>query len=136
MAEAYKVLTTKALADATVVGLIADRFGPHPLPQKQKDVTQVPAVTYQRLANPRVRSDNATSNASAPVWRLLCWGSTYNEAMELAKAVRKALDGQAGIIAATTVKRIIYRPGGADILNPENGLRAVPQNYQIVLEEE
>jgi len=136
MAEAYTVLMTLALADPTVAGIIGDRFGPHPLPQKQDGVTHVPAVTFGRLTNTRVESDNAASNAASPMWTLNCWAETYNEVYALAQALRKALDKQNGIIAATTVKRIVYRGGGADLVHPDNGYRVIPQDYQVILEED
>lgn len=86
------------IADGTVAALIAARVYPMRLPQP----ATLPAVVYMRISGPRDISLSGASGSGRARIRYNCWAETYDGAKELLVAVRDAIDGISGAVAATS----------------------------------
>ncbi|HKQ02637.1 MAG TPA: DUF3168 domain-containing protein [Actinomycetes bacterium] len=81
--EAYGPLMALAGADGRL------RIYPQVLPQDVK----LPAITYKRISETEVRSQDGPSGLVRPRFQLDCWAKTYAEADAVAAAVRDRMDG-------------------------------------------
>lgn len=79
-------------AHAGLSALIGDRLYPMRLPE---GVT-FPAMTYQRISTPRMRSHSGPSGLASPRFQYDCWDVTYAGAGAVARELRLALDGYRG----------------------------------------
>lgn len=80
--------------DAGVLALVGSRVYPLIIPQ---DV-DLPAIAYQRIDGPRVRSQSGPSHLAHPRIQITCQASMYSSAKALAGAVRASLDGYRGLM--------------------------------------
>lgn len=99
---------------ATVNAIVSGRVYPVYLPQSPI----YPAITFQRISGPRVRSLTGPSNLAHPRIQVDCWAATYNAAKELADAVRIAIDGYSGAMGDHTVYGAIVETD-RDFYEPE-----------------
>lgn len=83
-------------ADSTVAGIVATRIYPVKLPQ---NVT-FEAITYSRIGGPRDVGLSGPSGSGRARLRFDCWATGYRESKVLLAAVRNALDGVSGAVAA------------------------------------
>ena len=86
------------IADGTVSGLIGTRVYPLKMPQP----ATMPSVVYMRISGPRDVSLDGASGSGRARLRYNCWAETYSGAKTLLEAVRAALDGISGAVAATS----------------------------------
>lgn len=95
MTEPYEVLVTRAQSHAGLSALISYGSGlyafyPLVLPRN----ANIPAVVYQTIDTPRIRThDSGPAALAAPRFQLASWGKTYTQAKSVAKQVRLAFDG-------------------------------------------
>lgn len=106
-------LVTYLGQDVVVAALIADRAYPLVLPQEPV----LPAISYQRISDPPIRSQTGIS-ARNPRVRFNCWDRTYDGAVALEEALIAALDSRA--FGPAEVKSIY--DGGLDDRDPDTGL--------------
>lgn len=76
----------------------------HPLVLPQN--TDLPAVTFQRISGPRVRSLSGPGGKARPRIQLDAWANTYTEAQALATQLRQALDGYKGLMGTVQVDNV------------------------------
>lgn len=89
----YHVLTT----DAGVSALVGSRVVPHSVPQ----ATAAPYVTYQVTERERANHLSGNSGLVREVFTIGCWSEVgYLQAINVAAAVRTALDGISGTLGA------------------------------------
>jgi hypothetical protein len=85
-------------ANAGVLALVSTRVYPLVIPQ---DIA-LPAIAYQRISGPReLAHDGPTGMARARI-QITCQAATYTAAKAVAEAVRLALDGFRGPVAANS----------------------------------
>lgn len=104
-------------AHPLVTTLVGTRVYPLELPQ---GVT-LPAITYQRISGPRVRSQSGPSGLAHPRIQLNCWARDYAGAVQLADVVRRALDGYRGAMGSTIVQAS-FLDNDLDGHEPDTGL--------------
>lgn len=100
-----------------VTQLVGDRIYPIQMNQGKG----LPAITYQQISGPREH------NVSGPIgwvqsrYQVTAWATTYPEAVDLATAIRVAVDGFSGTSAGLVIDHIFVEDEG-DIsdLSPEN----------------
>ena len=122
----YSILT----ADSTVSGLISTRVYPIKLPQSPT----FPAVTYQRVSTPRVRSTTGPSGLAHPSIQIDCWAETYTGVKSLAEAAREAVDGYSGTVGGVAIAGIIVASEN-DFFEPEVEIYRVTMDITIWHEE-
>lgn len=92
MASAEELLITALEGDAAVqthVGATpSSRIYPLVLPQ----APELPALTFQRIANPRVNSFDAGGGIDNPRIQVDCWGTSRKAARELAMEVKRVVE--------------------------------------------
>lgn len=114
------------LAGAAVAALVENRLYPLTIEQK----AELPALTYQRISGPRVRSLKGPSKLAHPRFQIDCWGSTYGSAKTVAQAVRQRLDGYRGLMGSTSVGEVILE-SDTDDFEPDTGLYRVSMDFII-----
>jgi len=93
----------KILVDDGGVGtLAANRIYNAVLPQG----ATVPAITWQRIATPRLRDLDGAEGSAQPRFQINCWGDEPSEPGALANAVRAALQDYEGTVLAVYIKDI------------------------------
>lgn len=65
-------------------------------PIQREMATALPAITYQQIAGPRVRSHGGDSNLKHPTYQITTFASTYAEAKTLANQIIIALESVRG----------------------------------------
>ena len=88
-------------ADATVKGLVADRLYPVLAPED----AEAPYIVYRRMGTPREETMRGPGTPD-PRFRLTCWAGDYEQAIDLADAVRARMDGQPGHWGDIHVQRV------------------------------
>lgn len=81
-------------------------------PQIMARESLLPAMTYQRIATPRVRSLAGPSGLAHPRFQLNCWATTYAGAKTLSEAVRSRVDGYSGVIGSDVIGDINLEDDG------------------------
>ena len=76
----------------------------HPLVLPQN--TTLPAVTYQRISGPRVRSLSGPGGKARARIQIDVWDSTYLSAKDVATQIRQALDGYKGLMGTVQVDNV------------------------------
>lgn len=114
------------IANTAVKALVVSRVYPLVLPQD----SEIPALTYQRISGPRVRSLKGPSNLAHPRIMIKCYGRTYLSAKTVAAAVRVALDGYRGTMGSTVVGDVIL-DGEDEDLEQDTGLYWVSMDFII-----
>ncbi len=72
----------------TLVSAVAGRCYPMTLPEG----VELPALTYQRISDPREYSHSGRSELEHPRYQVTCWAATYGVAVALASEVREAVE--------------------------------------------
>lgn len=81
-------------------GLVGKAVYPLVIPQDQV----LPAVAYQRIDTPRVRSHSGPSGLASPRFQLTVQCGTYWEMLWVAQGIRERLDGFRGMMGTCTVQ--------------------------------
>ncbi len=89
-------LRTHLLAQASITALIGARLYPQQLPQG----TELPAVTYQRIAGQSLIDHEGAAGIGRARIQLDCWGESYGAAAALADTLRLALSGYRGAMGS------------------------------------
>lgn len=101
---------------APVSNIVNQRIHPLEIPQGGEK----PALTFQRISGPRIRSLTGFSGLQRPRIQLNCWDDRALGAMELAEAV-KTLDGYRGMWGTTRIDQVVVA-NDLDDSEPELGL--------------
>ena len=88
-------------ADEAVKALVADRVYPVMAPE---DV-DAPYIVYRRMGTARAET-MAGAGTPDPRFRLKCWANDYEQAIQLADAVRARMDGKPGDWGDIHVQRV------------------------------
>lgn len=105
MSALEEALRTRLLADGTVSGLVGTRVFPLVVPQGQA----LPAIAYQRISGIREHTHEGASGLARPRLQYACVATSFTTARGVADAVRKSLDGFAGVIGSVTVQNIMIQ---------------------------
>ena len=109
---AERALHSILSSDGGVTQLVGDNIHPVQIDQGKG----LPAIAYQQISGPR------EYNVSGPIgwvqsrYQITCWGSNYDEAVDLATAVRIAVSGYSGTSASLVIDHIFVIDEG-DISN-------------------
>jgi hypothetical protein len=85
--------------DGAVAALVGTRVYANRLPQG----VVPPAVRYQRISTPRLRTLAGAGGYATPRFQVDCYGTTHVQAVALAAAVRAALEDYAGTANGVTI---------------------------------
>jgi len=86
------------IADSTVKAITA-RCYPVTLPQNP----EYPLMLYSKVAGPREHSLQGPVGMAKPRYQIESWALTYDEAKDLAAAIRGALDGYRGTVSGCVI---------------------------------
>jgi hypothetical protein len=120
------VIIAHVLADPTVAGIFAARVEPDPLGQGRI----LPALTYKIVGKPHA-IDARTSWVRL---QITVWGDTYAQVQSGSTAVRKALQGWAGISSGVTIIQATYL-NQLDLPDPVTSKRTRPMDFQVLYQE-
>ena len=119
--------------DATFLGLVADL----PQPMRLVQNPTYPSVTYQRIDAQRVKSTEGPSCLADARVQFDVWATTWNEARQIADAIRVKLDGFVGTATAqfspTEAFKIqgIFIRSERDLYDGETELYRISQDYDV-----
>lgn len=109
----YSILSSTG----AVTQLVGDRIYPVQIDQG----AGLPAIAYQQISGPREH------NVSGPIgwvrarYQITAWADTYLDAIDLATAIRVAVDGYSGTIAGLVIDHIfVVDEGDVPDLSAEN----------------
>jgi hypothetical protein len=97
-----EALAAKVTGTTAISALIGSRYYPIRLPER----VTYPAVQYQRISGPRVRSHTGPSSLAHPRFQLTVWATSYASAKAVATQLRIALDGFKGTLSGIRVDEI------------------------------
>lgn len=100
----------------------------HPLELPQG--TALPAVTYQRISGPRVRTLSGPGGKARARIQLDGWANTYAEAKALATQLRQALDGYKGLMGTVQVDNVSLDTDW-DRNDPEREIKGVGMDFEF-----
>ena len=83
-------------------GLVGERVYPLEVPKDQA----LPAITYQRIDTPRVRSHQGPSGLAHPRFQLTIQTPSFASMTEIATGLRKLLDGFVGMMGDVRVQSV------------------------------
>lgn len=119
------VLRSALLANATVAGLVGSRVYPVLAPAS----ASLPFVTWRRSGIEREQTLGVPMGVPRVTVEFSIFGTTYNEARELADAMRLVLDGYAGTADNTQVRQTALENEVDDFVNLQGS--DLPPVYQI-----
>lgn len=100
-----------------VTQLVGDRIYPVQIDQGKG----YPAIAYQQISGPREHNVSGAIGWVQSRYQITCWGSIYDDALDLATAVRVAVDGFSGTAAGLVIDHIfVVDEGDISDLSPEN----------------
>lgn len=119
------------LADSTVSALVDTRCYPVQLPQN----TVLTSIRYSHISGNRPHSSpQGALGLSGPRIQIDAWAPTYAEAMALAEAIRKRLDGYRGPAGSQQVQGAFFA-NERDDYSPDAKLYVVSRDYFVWFEE-
>ncbi|MBA2627184.1 MAG: DUF3168 domain-containing protein [Gemmatimonadales bacterium] len=127
------IIRTLLLTDPTVGALL--KGGVHPLILPQ-GTTAFPAITYQRIATVRVRSQEGPSGLARPRVQVDCWAKKFDQSAELGAAVRHRLDGYRGPVPGSEDVQSIELVTDREEYDPQALLHRHSADYYVWHEEE
>lgn len=115
-------------ATSALSALVGTRIYPLGLPH---GVT-LPAVTFQRVSGPRLRTLGNTNLGGAARFQVSCWGESYADASAVAAAVRTLdnFDGLMGGAGGVTV-RAIQQQNEVHLRDPETQWAHVALDFTV-----
>lgn len=119
------VLRAAVVGDATVSGLIGNRLYPLVAPAS----ASMPLVTWRRMGIQRQQTLGSPLGTPKLTLEFSIYGSTYDQAREVADAMRAVLDGYGGTLDNTTVKQASLENESDDFVSL--GGAEMPPAYQI-----
>lgn len=90
-------LRSYLLAQTSITSLVGQRIYPMRLPQG----ATLPAITYQVVFGTSTYSHDGDEDLGRRRFQLDCWASTYADSMNVAEAVRAAINGHDGPMGST-----------------------------------
>lgn len=93
-------------------------------PIKRDSTAALPAITYQQIAGPRIRSHGGDSNLKYPTYQITTYALTYDAAKELAKEVIIVLESVRGTWGTISINASFVE-GELDAINPNEGEKLV-----------
>lgn len=115
------------------VAAVSNRVYPTILPH---DVT-FPAITYQRISDPRLHSADGADRLVAARYQVTTFAQRFDQMKVAANQVRLALDGWSGTMGDHDVARVQHL-GGRDAFErdaDEEGVHSDQSDYLIIYEE-
>lgn len=119
------VLRSALIANATVAGLMGDRVYPVVAPAS----AALPFVTWRRVAIRRQQTLGAPMGMPVTSVEYSIYGGTYEQAREVADAMRLVLDGYGGTVNNTEVKQTSLEQESDDFVTLAGA--ELPPAYQI-----
>lgn len=121
-------LVAYLLADANLSALVGNRIHPIELPQ----TINTPAITYQRISNPRTMThDQDSTGLSEPRFQFNAYAETYSVARAVIVALRECLLGFKGVFGTIRVDGILHEHE-QDFYEPETELYHMIVDYRIM----
>jgi hypothetical protein len=124
-------LRTYLLAQAPLAALIGDRLYPVACPE----TATLPAVTYRRASGGHLHNLTSASGAAIPEFELVVWAETYEDADEVAEAIRQEMQGFRGTMGSDAVKSVILDDEDDSIAEPDDNsdqpIYAITLRYRI-----
>ncbi len=91
MAAAPEASLVKVLKDdATIAALVSDRIGP-----RRVQGEPLPSIRYTRVDSEHGHANDGALNQARLTFQLDCFGTTHKQTLDVARAVRQALDNKA-----------------------------------------
>lgn len=87
-------IVARLAATNAVVAIVDGRVYANVLPQG----VAYPAVRYQRISTPRLKSLSGPTGRARPRFQIDCYGERHSEVLALSEAIRGALDGFVGLV--------------------------------------
>lgn len=138
MTELHKALKAELIGHTATAGYLAgtvpapDRFYPLVIPQKRRDGPQImPAVVYALGNVDRGTTQCGTDVLIRSLCTLDCYSLKYDEAKDLAAAVRGVLLDFRGMLGAMIEVRAANLQSEFDLSDIEPGLYRVQQTWAI-----
>jgi hypothetical protein len=119
------VLRSALIANATVAGLVSNRVYPVVAPAS----AALPFVTWRRVAIRRQQTLGAPMGMPVTSVEYSIYGATYEQAREVADAMRSVLDGYGGTSNNTEVKQTSLEQESDDFVTLAGA--ELPPAYQI-----
>lgn len=119
------VLRSALIANATVAGLVSTRVYPVVAPAS----AALPFVTWRRVAIRRQQTLGAPMGMPVTSVEYSIYGATYEQAREVADAMRSVLDGYGGTSNNTEVKQTSLEQESDDFVTLAGA--ELPPAYQI-----
>jgi hypothetical protein len=119
------VLRAALVANSTVAGLIGSRVYPLVAPA----AASMPFVTWRRMGIQRTQTLGSPLGTPKLTLEFSIYGSTYDQAREVADAMRLVLDGYGGTANNTEVKQASLENESDDFVSL--GGAELPPAYQI-----
>jgi hypothetical protein len=120
-----RVLLTALTSSTAVFSLIGARVKPLVVPTE----TPLPYVTWRRIGIQRTQTLGSPLGTPKLTLEYSIYGATYDQAREVADAMRVVLDGYGGTVDNTTVKQTSLENESDDFVSL--GGAELPPAYQI-----
>jgi hypothetical protein len=89
-------------ANEALASLVADRIYPNFVPQS----AAMPAITYQMISGTTDYDADSYDALNHPRMQIVCWGSTYNSASIVKRALKAIINGYKGTVDSITIQAI------------------------------
>ncbi len=130
MAVVEEAIYSRLSTHAGVSALVGSRIYPSLMPQ---NVT-LPALTYIKVAGPRVSAMSIDTGVARPRFQVSCWSQTYSQAKALAAQVRAALQRWRGTESGVVIQAS-FMENEIDLYDNETELHHVALDFEISHEE-
>ena len=127
----HRVLVNVLENDAGFAAIAGNRVYPHPA--KQRPI--IPYVTFQRISDSLRQTLPQPAALIRARYQLNCWSSSYGGAMNVARAVRRALDGLADVTASGVRVHSCRLETTRDMASMEDADQGVSMDFSIFYEE-
>jgi len=105
-----KVLYSLLANDGTIAGFV----GTHIFPQRRLQETDLPAITYNCVSNNPTNTKDGVSLLDTERWSVNVFSKSYQQAIDIAAAVRTELDRYSGTVEGVVVNSVSFA-GRADL---------------------
>lgn len=125
-----QALSTKLRATSALTAIVGQKIYPFPAPNG----TKTPFVTTQKISDPQTHTLNTDDGPYQPMYQIVSWGGTIEEAYSAADQVKTALKDYSGTMGGEggmTVQRVLFEDE-IELPNTEPGnYYGVAQEYII-----
>lgn len=114
--------------DSNVTNIVSGRI----YPTRAFNNAALPYVVYSQISNEPQNEKGRAATVDIATYQVSCFAKDYSQAVDLADAVRKALEKQSGTFNGVDVEDIVVE-GSNEVFDEDQGVHHIPIDFGLFI---